>query len=124
MRRFLTLFTVSAMTLSSAYLSAADEKPKKDNTEQNERDRDGDTKTPPDQSNKPEDLKLTQTIRQAVVKDDTLSITAKNIKIITVAGEVTLRGPVNSEAEKTAIDKHAKTAAGDAKVVNQLEVNK
>lgn len=112
------------MTLSSAYLSAADEQPKRDNTEQNERDRGGDTKTPPDQSNKPEDLKLTQAIRQAVVKDDTLSITAKNIKIITIAGEVTLRGPVNSEAEKTTIDKLAKTAAGDAKVVNQLEVNK
>ena len=35
---------------------------------------------------------------------------------------VTLRGPVNSAEEKMKIEKLAKTAAGEAKVDNQLEV--
>jgi hyperosmotically inducible periplasmic protein len=103
-------------------LTGADKAPQEDNSKKNERDRDGTTKTAGDQSNKPEDIKITQNIRQAVVKDGALSITAKNVKIITVDGEVTLRGPVNTEQEKLTIDKIAKTAAGETKVVNQLEV--
>jgi len=50
------------------------------------------------------------------------STTAKNIKIVTVNGKVTLRGPVNSEAEKTSIVTIAKTVAGDGNVDDQLEV--
>jgi osmotically-inducible protein OsmY len=49
-------------------------------------------------------------------------MTAKNIKIITAGGLVTLRGPVNSAEEKTKIEQVAKSAAGPAKVDNQLEV--
>ena len=91
-------------------------------TRKNERDRSGETKTPGDQSNSPEDLKITQAIRQAVVKDESLTMTAKNVKIITAGGQVTLRGPVNTAEEKTKIEKLAKAAAGEAKVDNQLEV--
>ncbi|OYW72430.1 MAG: hypothetical protein B7Z37_24915 [Verrucomicrobia bacterium 12-59-8] len=102
---------------------ASDKRTDADNTAQNERDKSGDTKTPLDQSNRPEDIKITQDIRKAVMADDGLSITAKNVKIITTAdGKVTLRGPVNTEDEKTKIDAHAKKVAGDAPVVNQLEV--
>jgi osmotically-inducible protein OsmY len=101
---------------------AADEKKPADNTGKNERDRSGETKTPEDQSNSPEDLKITQTIRQAVVKDPALTMTAKNVKIITAGGQVTLRGPVNTAEEKTKIEQLAKSAAGAAKVDNQLEV--
>jgi hyperosmotically inducible periplasmic protein len=94
-----------------------------DNTAKNERDRNGNNKTPLDQSNKPEDIKITQDIRKAVVADDGLSMTAKNVKIITTAdGKVTLRGPVNSDEEKMKIAAHAKKNAGNATVVNQLEV--
>lgn len=75
-----------------------------------------------DQSDKAEDLKITQDIRQAVVKDSHLSITAKNVVIVTVEGQVTLRGPVTTEAEKMTIDTLAKTTAGETKVINQLEV--
>src|SRR6202030_4487036 len=67
-----------------------------DNTAVNQRDRGNDTVTPMDQSNKPSDLKMTQEIRRAIVKDDALSTDAKNIKIITIDGAVTLRGPVKS----------------------------
>jgi len=102
---------------------AADEKKvDADNTGKNQRDRAAESKTPGDQSNSPEDLKITQAIRQSVVKDKSLTMTAKNIKIITAGGLVTLRGPVNSAEEKTKIEQVAKSAAGAAKVDNQLEV--
>ena len=117
------LFHISALLLALAITSvrAADEK-KADNTERNQKDRDGTTKTPPDQSNNPEDVKLTQSIRQAVVKDKSLSMTAKNVKIITIDGKVTLRGPVKTDDEKKTIDKLAKVSAGDTKVTNEIEV--
>ena len=56
------------------------------------------------------------------MKDDSLSMTAKNVKIITENGMVTLRGPVKSQAEKSKIAQLAKSAAGQMKVDNQLEV--
>jgi len=114
----LAFTTIAALSFTAV---AADEK-KPDNTGKNERDRSGDTKTPGDQSNTPEDLKITQSIRQAVVKDDSLTMTAKNVKIITAGGMVTLRGPVKSAEEKMKIETLAKAVAGDAKVDNQLEV--
>jgi osmotically-inducible protein OsmY len=63
-------------------------------------------------------------IRRAVVADGSLSMTAKNVKIITANGVVTLRGPVLTAAEKAAIAKHARDAGGKAKIVDQLEVKK
>jgi len=110
------------MIFLSCAAVAAEEKKPADNTGKNERDRSGETKTPGDQSNSPEDLKITQAIRKAVVKDESLTMTAKNVKIITAGGQVTLRGPVNSAEEKAKIEKLAKSAAGSAKVDNQLEV--
>lgn len=93
-----------------------------DNTGKNERDRDNRTLTPGDQSERPEDLKVTQSIRQALMKDKALSTTAKNIKIITAGNRVTLRGPVNTAEEKTKIQDLVKGAAGQMPVDNQLEI--
>ncbi len=116
-------FTLSLLFASAFTLSAiAEEKPDADNTARNERDRSGETKTSGDQSNSPEDLKITAAIRRAVVAESSLSMTAKNVKIITAEGVVTLRGPVNSAEEKATIAKLAKAAAGEAKIDNQLEV--
>lgn len=95
-----------------------------DNTGRNVRDREGATLTPGDQSERKADLDLTQRIRQAVVADESLSTTAQNIKIITVDGVVTLRGPVSSEQEKTKITATAQKIAGAKQVDNQLEVVK
>src|SRR6185437_15105424 len=92
-----------------------------DNTATNEHDRSGETQTSGDQSNSPADLKITQAIRQALMKDGELSMTAKNIKIITANGHVTLRGPVNTAQEKAKIDQLAKSAAGGAQIDDQLE---
>src|ERR1041385_8893131 len=66
-----------------------------DNTAVNARDRDDNTLTPGDQGTSEADREVTRNIRRALMKNDQLSTTAKNIKIITVNGKVTLRGPVN-----------------------------
>ncbi len=101
-------------------LFAAD--PAADNTGKNERDRSGETLTPIDQSNDPADIKITAETRKMLVADDSLSMNAKNCKIITAAGgAVTLRGPVDSAKEKRIVAKHAKMA-GASSVTNELEV--
>ena len=92
------------------------------NTKINDRDRHG-ALTPMDQGGGA-DRDITAAIRRAVVGDKALSFTAKNVKIITVGGKVTLRGPVKSEDEKSAIEAKAKAANGVSSVDNQLEVKK
>jgi hyperosmotically inducible protein len=93
-----------------------------DNSAINQRDRGHETVTPIDQSNKPSDLKMTQEIRRAIVKDDALSTAAKNIKIIPIDGAVTLRGPVKTDQEKADIAAKVAQVAGGSTVHNDLEV--
>ena len=93
-----------------------------DNTKKNERDRDTAALTPGDQGESETDRTITQKIRQGVVGNDALSMTAKNVKIITKNGVVTLRGPVKSDKEKTDIALLAQKVAGVQQVDNQLEV--
>jgi len=119
-RTLLALACLSALNLAA--FAADDEKAKPDNTATNERDRSGETQTSGDQSNSKDDVNTTAAIRRAVVKDDSLSATAKNVKIITANGTVTLRGPVKTDAERTKIAELAQSAAGNAKIDNQLEV--
>ena len=115
----LVLASISIISLTAV---AADENVKADNTAKNQRDRSGETNTSGDQSNSSADLKTTQVIRQALMKDGELSTTAKNIKVITANGQVTLRGPVNNAQEKAKIDQIAKSAGGGAKIVDELDV--
>jgi hyperosmotically inducible protein len=93
-----------------------------DNTGRNERDREGTTLTPGDQSSNEADVELTRRIREAVVADESLSTNAHNVKIITINGMVTLRGPVESEAERSKIVATAQQLAGKNKVDNKLEI--
>ncbi|HEX6564992.1 MAG TPA: BON domain-containing protein [Chthoniobacterales bacterium] len=93
-----------------------------DNTKRNSSEQNKNTDTAEKQSNDKNDLALTQKIRQEVVKDGSLSIDAKNIKIIVRDGKVMLRGPVNSQHEKDTIATKAGEIAGKDKVDNQLEV--
>jgi osmotically-inducible protein OsmY len=92
-----------------------------DNTGRNVRDR-GDTLTSGDQSEAKSDRTLTQKIRQAVVADKSLSMTAHNVKIITANGVVTLRGPVKSDEERQRVAAKAEQLAGAGNVKNYLEV--
>ena len=93
-----------------------------DNTGRNVRDRSGDTLTPGDQSENKADLTLTQRVRRELMADKSLSTDAKNVKIITINGVVTLRGPVNTVKEKSTIEAKAQSIAGTTNVDSQLEV--
>ena len=94
-----------------------------DNSAKNVRDRNDATLTPGDQGNTPDDRDITQKVRKTLVSGtNDYSMTAKNIKIITADGKVTLRGPVKTDAEKIGIVTIAKSVAGDANVEDQLEV--
>jgi hyperosmotically inducible periplasmic protein len=93
-----------------------------DNSGRNERDRNDATKTSGDQSESEADRTISQNVRQAVVADDSVSTNGKNVKIITIDGTVTLRGPVKTEQEKTNIGAKAQQVAGVTRVDNQLEI--
>jgi hyperosmotically inducible periplasmic protein len=93
-----------------------------DNTGKNERDRGSAAVTPGDQSETETDRKITQQIRQGVVGSDELSVSGKNVKIVTADGIVTLRGPVTTEKEKADIARIVKGVDGVKRVENQLEI--
>jgi hyperosmotically inducible protein len=119
------LFLATTATIAGAgEPSASAAKAPADNTAKNERDADGATLTPDQQSNDPKDVELTRQIRRSITKDDSLSTNAHNVKIITRDRMVTLRGPVASEKEKAIVAKKAEKIAGAKKVDNQLEVAK
>jgi len=93
-----------------------------ENTEVNVRDKDNATLTPEDQKENESDIKITAAIRQAIIKNESLSVNAQNVKIITRNGVVTLRGPVESKKESKKLKKIAKHTPGVLKVDNQLEI--
>jgi hyperosmotically inducible protein len=90
-------------------------------------DRNGKTKsalTAGDQSESESDRTITKLIRQAVVADDTLSVKAKNCTIITTGGVVTLRGTVNTDAERQSIASKADGVIGVHHVENNLLITR
>jgi hyperosmotically inducible protein len=92
------------------------------NTAVNRRDASSHAKTPIDQKENQADINLTAKIRQQVLDIKDLSIDARNAKIITADGKVTLRGPVKSLEERDTLDRIACDVAGEGNVDNQLEV--
>ena len=92
-----------------------------DNSGINRRD-DGSTRTPIDQGMGSVDTGITQAVRSAITSDGNLSMDAHNVKIITKEREVTLRGPVASEAERTTIVRLARSAANVLTVHDQLDI--
>jgi len=93
-----------------------------DNTARNERDRDQQTLTPLDQGGSGADIDITARIRREITDLKGLSANAKNVKIITRQGHVTLRGPVNSADEKRIIGEIATRIASAEHTDNQLEI--
>jgi len=93
-----------------------------DNTARNRRDRDPSLSVDPlDQGNRRSDVETTARIRSGLVENDRLSTNAKNVKIVTRDGQVTLRGPVATEEEKRIIAEVAARSA-PGRVTNQIEV--
>jgi hyperosmotically inducible protein len=95
-----------------------------DNTARNVRDRNDRTLTPLDQGNNQADLATTAEIRKEIRGGKNMSVNAKNVKIITNNGHVTLRGPVNNSEEKLLIGDIANRIARSENVDNQLEVKR
>lgn len=93
-----------------------------DNTNINERDKDGANRTPQDQSNNPQDRDQLAAVRRAIVDDKSLSTMAHNVKILVEGGTVTLRGPVKSAEEKAKVESLVKQVKGITKTDNQLDV--
>jgi len=110
-----------AAALALAGSACTDNEREPDNTAANTRDQDGGTLTAFDQGESDADRQITAKVRELVVADDALSTNAQNVKIITVAGVVTLRGPVENAAEKASIESKARSVAGVSNVTNQLE---
>ncbi len=93
-----------------------------DNTARNVRDRNDQTLTPLDQGNSKADVDTTAQIRKEIIADKDMSVNARNVKIITRNGRVTLRGPVKTAEEKRLLGEIANRIATSGNVDNQLEV--
>jgi hyperosmotically inducible periplasmic protein len=93
-----------------------------ENTQRNVRDKDGTTLTPDEQKGDKKDIKITTTIRKALVNNKSLSINAQNVKIITSNRNVTLRGIVENADESMKLENIAKKTRAVLRVDNQLEI--
>ena len=111
-------FTIVSLSFSTLIYGANEP----DNTQVNQRDQSATEVSAQNQSNSKSDVEITREIRRAVVGQNNFSTYAKNIKIITLDGTVTLKGPVKSASEKMQIEKIAKKFAKASSVVNQIEV--
>ena len=68
------------------------------------------------------DVEITRQIRELVTKDKQLSTNAKNVKITTQGGNVTLAGPVASEDEKKSVEEKANQVAGASHVTSKIQI--
>jgi hypothetical protein len=93
-----------------------------DNSALNVRDRNDRNPTAFDQGSSVGDMDLTTRIRQGIVDNKDMSVNARNVKVITRDGQVTLRGPVNTAEEKRIIGEIATGIAVLGNVRNQIEV--
>ncbi len=114
--------STSGSVTNDANSSATDKKQDANNSGRNLRDRNNKTLTPGDQSNNPADRETTREIRKAIIGAKDMSLSGRNVKIVTAGGKVTLRGPVASDQEKQTIGDLATKVAGNQNVDNQLEV--
>jgi hyperosmotically inducible protein len=93
-----------------------------DNTKTNQRDKDQSKATAGQQKNNKSDVEITREIRRSLTQDKSLSTYAKNIKVITQHGNVTLRGPVRSAEDKAAVEAKANEVAGADHVKSELQI--
>ena len=123
MNRLLTMIVIwifsIALSLSAQPQGNATGAP--DNTRVNQRDRDNNRPTA-DQQKGHSDDEITSQIRRSITKDKGMSTYARNIKIITQNGNVTLRGPVRSDEEKRSVEAKANDVAGKDHVKSEIEV--
>lgn len=116
------LFAVTLTIVSAAARAQDSAAPAADNTKVNQRDKNKAEPTADQQKENHPDRELARQIRRSIVQDKSLSSYAHNVKIIAQNGVVTLKGPVRSDEEKTAVEAKASEIAGADKVTSQLEV--
>lgn len=129
----LKLWIATAGLVLSGYAAAADNTapvagsttaqpaPDADNTGRNKQKQDVNADK---QSNAKADVELVAKIRKAVLADESLSVNAHNVKIVTKDGTVHLDGAVESEAEKKKVEDIVRRAAGGSTVQSELDVAK
>lgn len=118
MKGWLIAFTIVTATMANVVIAKQENSPNPRVISQEEQ------LTVGEQSNKPVDIAMTKKIRNELMKDDSLSTKAKNIKIITVNNGVTLKGMVDSADEREKVLEHAYTTATKYKIYNQISVKK
>ncbi len=122
MKKLISLMLLLA-TPAITWAATNDTRPKADSSARNEVDARRNTVTPLDQlrGNK-SDVEFTRRIRELIVGDSSLSMMAHNIKIVTINGVATLRGPVESKMERERIADLAKLVVREKQLRNKLEV--
>jgi hyperosmotically inducible protein len=124
LRAFTLGLGIAAFSLAavSAHAQQADSQAQPDNTANNKGDNKKGAMTADNQKEATADRELAKKIRKSIAGDSSLSTYAHNVKVIVRDGMVTLKGPVKSEEEKTAVGAKANDIAGADKVRNELTV--
>lgn len=126
MRRNLQIVVCSAALLTMQFggsmLAGQSTSTAADNTKNNKGDQKAEKPTADKAKNNLSDVQVMAHIRRDIVHDKSLSTYAHNVKVVSVNGKVTLRGPVNSDQEKQTIEQYAKKYAGDMNVTNEITV--
>lgn len=76
-----------------------------------------------DQPNNQADIDLAAAVRSAIVDDESLSTSAKNVTLVAAAGHVTLRGTVASADDKARVESIVSRVAGVKRVTNQIALD-
>lgn len=105
----------SSVALTCAIAAFAQEPDNTSNNKQN-------TPTAGQQAQNPADREMAKKIRHSIMEDKNLSTYGHNIKVIVRDGNVTLKGPVKTTDDKSAIEAKATAIAGAGKVENDLTV--
>lgn len=116
------LFLIPTVSAVAQTTQLAPSQSASDSTKVNQRDRNPNEMTADQQMNSSEDLNITQHIRQNIMKEKNFSTYAQNVKIITMNGKVTLKGPVRSEYERNSIVNYARLVVSPSKITNEMSV--
>ena len=98
------------------------DRPARDNTGVNARDRKDTETTAQHAGMGKSDVEIMAGIRKRVVADGALGTNAHNVKIVANNGTVTLKGPVASAIEKATVEDYAAEVVGRDNIVNELEI--
>ncbi|MHB8539826.1 MAG: BON domain-containing protein [Candidatus Acidiferrales bacterium] len=119
------LFGASLLAMPANCVQDQQNPPPKTARDNSKMNRDHQSKPTADQQKmNASDQEITRKIREAIHDDDSLSMYAHNIKIITQDGKVTLRGPVKSMEEKTNVEAKAVAVVGQDNVTNEITVSR